>query len=31
VSVFAKFEVVSARIREVSVFYDPRALGPKAT
>ena len=31
VSVFAKFEVVAARIREVSVFYDPRALGPKAT
>ena len=31
VSVFAKFEVVSARIRDVCVFYDPRSLGPKAT
>ena len=31
VSVFAKFEVVSARIRDVYVFYDPRSLGPKAT
>jgi hypothetical protein len=26
VSVFAKFEVIAARIRDVSVFYDPRSL-----
>ena len=31
VSVFAKFEVVSTRIRDVSVFYDPRSLVQKAT
>ena len=24
VSVFAKFEVIAARIRDVSIFYDPR-------
>jgi hypothetical protein len=31
VAVFAKFEVVAARIRDVSVFYDPRSLVQKAT
>jgi hypothetical protein len=30
-SVFARFEVVSARIRDVSVFYDPRPLTQKTT
>lgn len=30
VSVFAKFEVVSTRIRDVSVFYDPSSLIQKA-
>jgi hypothetical protein len=29
VSVFARFEVVSDRIKDVVVFYDPRALGRK--
>ena len=29
VSVFAKFEVASSGIRDVIVFYDPRALAQK--
>ena len=31
VAVFARFEVIETRIREVSVFYDPRAVSPKTS